>query len=144
MTKIDPKLAQRVWQRVQGEASVQEAPQFQTLIYREQELASACRRLATALPRKAMFLEKIADAARARAVCLRGMGYLAQGDRAKTAVPAKKTESVESVLRSCCLKCANAITEYDRRGDDPQYGCIFSQMAQEHRAHYRLFLELLG
>lgn len=144
MIKMDPKLAQRVWQRVQGEADLREAPQFLTLIYREQALENDCRRLAAALPRKAAPLKKIADAASARAVCLRGMGYLDQGSRIKTSLPAKKTEPTESVLRRCCGQCANAIAEYDRRSDEMQYGCVFSQMAQEHRAHYRYFLELLG
>ncbi len=143
MNKIDPKIAARVWQRVQGEQDAGEE-RFQTLIYRERELSSACTRLASALPKKAKLLKDAAQAANARAVCLRGMGYLTSGSRPAAANAVKKTEAVDSVVRKCCLLCRNAITEYDARGEHPQYGCVFAQMAQEHRAHYRLFLELLG
>lgn len=144
MNKIDPAVAKRVWQRVQGEDTAEKVPQIQTLIYRELALASACRRLAAARPEAGLRLKQVAKAAQNRAVCLRGMGYLESGSRPQSAPEKKKTEPVDRVLRFCCQKCMQAVRDYERQKDHSEYGCIYEQMAQEHRGHYRLFLELLG
>ena len=89
-------------------------------------------------------LKKMAQQEQSHAACLKGIYALLTGQQFPTG-PNPQIQGVrESILRRCYLQELRSITEYESRQSDGEYGCVFSQLAQDERQHSRQVLFLLG
>ncbi len=132
MNQYDPALAQRVWQRVQGDAAGSSADLL-PLITGELTNAEVYRKgNYPALYRQA----------RQTAACLQGVYRLMTGAPAHvTNLPEKP--SPPALLR-CYSRCLSGLAFYRRHTDDPEYGAAFSQLFQQAQTQCGLLLEVIG
>ncbi len=132
MNQYDPALAQRVWQRVQGDASGSCAELLPLITG---ELTNA------ELYRKGNY-PALYRQARRTAACLQGVYRLMAGAPAHvTALPEKPSAAA---LFRCYSRCLSGLAFYRRHTDDPEYGAAFSQLAQQTQTQCGLLLEVIG
>ena len=146
METIDPIKAKNVWQRVQGSAPpVQREEGLTELIAREMEDANIYLQLARRLPGKhSVILRKMAEQEQAHAACLKGIYTLLTGKRpAVSGVPTNLDDPIK-VLRLCYGREMRCLARYEQRINDPEYGAVFSRLAEQERTHCHMVLELLG
>ena len=146
MEVFDSAKAAGVWQRVQGN-STQSRPEegLLELIFRESEDAEIYLQLSRSLQGKAArLLQKMYQEEQAHAACLRGIYTLTTGKRAGTASPKLNPDTPERILRKCYGREMRCLAQYEQRIHDPEYGQVFSKLADQEREHCRMILELLG
>ena len=146
MEVFDSAKAAGVWQRVQGN-STQSRPEegLLELIFRESEDAEIYLQLSRNFQGKAaQFLRKMYQEEQAHAACLRGIYTLITGKRAGTASPKLNPDTPERILRKCYGREMRCLAQYEQRIHDPEYGQVFSKLADQEREHCRMILELLG
>lgn len=146
MASYDPKMAARVWQRVQSsEGSVQEGPDLSEMI--SQELAAAAtylhlsRRLSGS---DSTILRRIQAEELSHADCLKGICDLTNGACPAVRKPTVSQEPALTILRRCYHHELQSAEQYERLAADPQYGRVYASLAVQERAHSRLVLEILG
>ena len=143
MEKHNLELEQRVWKRVRGEE--QAGVSVQSLMAAEQDEAAVHLMLSRQMQgREKAMLRKIFEEDRCHAAMLRGMNEMMTGKRlvTRTAPPAPQTP--ETALRKSYARKLQALSEYEKRCADPEYGMAFSKMAQQEKEHCALILEILG
>ena len=146
MNTIDPVKAAQVWQRVQGErpAGLREDVLLE-LIARESEDAEIYLQLSRKLQGRAgALLRKMYEQEQAHAACLRGIYTLTTGKRAGAITPRLTPDTPEHILRRCYGREMRCLARYEQRINDPEYGQVFSRLAEQERDHCRMILELLG
>lgn len=139
METFDGQMAQRVWQRVRGA----EEP-ILSLLTMESQAAAVYRQLIGRLPKYRRLFEQLLKKTQYHIRCLRGIGYLTAGVRPAKLKLKPRQETVAGLLRTCYLQNLKAAEEYSRHQDNPEYGSVFAQLAQEKRQHCLLLLALLG
>ncbi len=146
METYDKAKAARVWQRVQGETAVNPTQGLTGMI--AEEWADAAIYLA--LSRRvqgnaAAVLRKMGQEEQAHMACLKGI-YTLQGNGRPDVPPPPPVDNapVQTILRRCYGREMRCLAQYESRADHPEYGQIFTRMAQQEREHCRQILELLG
>lgn len=146
MNTYDPQKAARVWQRVQGQPEqARTGADLQAMIMEERHTAAIYFQLKRQLPEKeAAVLQRLHREAQIHAACLRGIYTLITGDVPIVPTPQIPTESPEVTLRKCYGREMRSLKEYEARISDPEYGPVFSRLAEQEREHCRTVLELIG
>ena len=142
MQTIDPQKAARVWNRVQGN---EEMPFLPELI--EQEWQDAVIYLALARRfqgRDSQLLRQLARQEQDHVACLRGLYALLTGSRPVSRTPVSPKEDTQTLLRRSYGTHMQRLARYEERKADPDYGQIFSQLAQQERDQCQKLLALLG
>lgn len=143
MEHYDAQMAQRVWQRVRGEAEAPKGnvPRF---LLQEAEAAGAYSSLSRQLTERSGSLKQLLSDVRRHMACLRGIRYLTTGDRPAEQPLKPRQEAVDTVLRRCYFQNLKLAADYRSCGDDPEYGYVFSSMADTKKAHCAVLLEIIG
>ena len=144
MEKKNLELEQRVWKRVRGEEQPS-AVSVQSLMAAEQDEAAVHLMLSRQMQGKEKaLLRRMFEEDRCHAAMLRGMNELMTGKRlaARTAPPTPQTP--ETTLRKSYARKLQALSEYESRCADGEYGAVFSKMAQQEKEHCAMILEILG
>ena len=146
MDTIDPVKAARVWQRVRTDTP--ETPKEEglgELIAREWESASTYLQLSRRFQgRQSALLRKLFEQEQAHAACLKGIYTLITGQRPNVAGVPPVPEEPKKVLRRCYGRQMQCLVCYEQRRNDPEYGHIYSRLAQQEQEHCHILLELLG
>lgn len=145
MDTIDPATAARVWQRVQGTPAGEAARDLPELIAQEWTDAQLYLQLSRRLQGKeSSILRRMFEEEQAHTACLKGIYTLVTGKRpAVKAVPVGQ-EDPERLLRRCYGREMHCLAQYEARTGDPEYGQVFSRLAEQEREHCRLVLQILG
>ena len=139
MERIDPQVAKRVWQRVQGdEMSVR------SLLAAERRCHGAYRQLKRMLPGKSRSLQQLEESCGLRIRCLLGIDNLLTGVRTSELPLKPRQETAEGLLRHCYQQSASLAADYQRRGEHPEYGGVFTELAGQMRQQCMKLLEILG
>ena len=146
MEKIDPAKAQRVWQRVQSTAPGTAREQgLAELIAQEWTNAATYLQLSRRIQgRSATLLRTVHQQEMANVACLKGIYTLITGGRptVKAVPPAPKDP--ETALRRCYGQEMQCLAAYESRSSDPEYGSVYTRLAEQKKEHCRLVLEILG
>lgn len=146
MDTIDPASAARVWQRVQGtppkEAGDQGLPE---LIAQEWTDAQIYLQLSRRLQGKeSAILRRMHEEEQSHTACLKGIYTLITGKHPAVKAPPTAQEDPERLLRRCYGREMRCLAQYEARASDPEYGQVFSRLAEQEREHCRLVLQILG
>lgn len=147
MEKIDPALAQRVWQRVQRTEPAFTGPDAAALTMMTAEAltdADACQKLARTMGGKGGALLRLARQDRAQAECLKGICRLLTGKTPQIHLPPQKPAPAAATLQRCYTNHLRRLREFERCCADPELGPAFEKLAAEEQDHCRLLLELIG
>jgi rubrerythrin len=146
MNGYDPKLAARVWQRVQkAPETAPDTAQLMSLIAQEWTDAATYLSLSRRTHgRISAQLHHLYEEEQAHIACLKGIYTLVTGTRPATRSVPPSNEPVELVLRRCYGREMQCLAQYEARSADPEYGPIFARLAAQEREHCRLVLEILG
>ena len=148
MSSIDQQKAARVWQRVQDSKPAptpDRLDNLQELIMNEWTAAATYQQLARQMPpREAAVLQRLAREEHGHGACLRGMYSLMTGEKCEVHSQKPTKEPVDRVLRRCYGLEMRSLKEYEAKCDDPEYGHVFSRIAQQEREHCMALLELMG
>ena len=140
--ELDKAMAERVWQRVQGSSS-DPAKGILEMILEEWQDARLYRHLANQFSGTIrQKLLKMAGEEDSHTACLKGIYTLITGKQPR--VPTLLPQHTGSLLRMCYGREMQRLAKYEARAQDPEYGRIFRDMAQQERQHCRLLLEILG
>lgn len=156
MKDFDSEQVRRIWQRVQAGSTPQTditahtaAPEpgcdFSQLSDRALEISGLYLRLSRYFSgQNSRILRQLAQQARSHAATLQGICRLC--DRVRPATPKQQPErsSPEILLRRCYSLALQALAEYERQSEHPQFGAVFAKMAEQKRNHCRILLTLLG
>ena len=139
MERIDPQMAKRVWQRVQGdEMSVR------PLLAAERRCYGAYRQLRRMLPGKSRALQQMEESCQHRIRCLLGIDNLLTGASTPELPLKPRQETPQGLLRHCYQQSASLAADYQRRGEHPEYGPVFLELAGQMRQQCIKLLEILG
>lgn len=145
MDTIDPATAARVWQRVQGTPTGEVAQGLTELIAQEWTDAQIYLQLSRRLQGKeSSLLRKMYEQEHSHAACLKGIYTLITGKRPAVKAAPVGPEDPERLLRRCYGREMRCLAQYEARISDPEYGQVFSRLADQEREHCRLVLEILG
>lgn len=146
METYDKAKAARVWQRVQGEVASNPTQGLQGLIAEEWADAALYLSLSRRVQGNAsVILRKMGHEEQAHMACLKGIYTLQGTGRPEIPAPPPVDKTPVSVLlRRCYGREMRCLAQYEARADHPEYGQIFTRMAQQEREHCRQILELLG
>ena len=139
MEKYDSRMAQRVWNRVWAEPEQPRQGPGALLLLEAQALADY-----TKLQKHFPEMKTLSEDMRQHIACLRGIRFLKDGHRPEPITIKPREETAETTLRRCYVQSLKAASEYGAQAEDPEYGCIYSQLADTKRRHCRTLLELLG
>ncbi len=145
METIDKAIASRVWERVRKESPSLPEEGLMELIAREWTDAAVYLQLSRRFQGKdAAMLRKMFEEEQAHTACLKGMYTLLTGRRPTVKAPTPPQGDTEQLLRRCYGREMQSLARYEARSADPDYGQVYSRMAQQEREHCRMILELLG
>lgn len=148
MNTYDHQKAARVWQRVRGNGEEKQedwAAELPELIMNEWNAGAVYMQLARQMqPKPAQILQRLSREKLAHVSCLKGIYTLMTGERAVTRSPQPEKEPPEVTLRKCYGREMRSLKAYEKRSEDPEYGHVFSRMAQQEQEHCRMLLELMG
>lgn len=146
MEKIDPALSARVWQRVQGNAPEQRREQgLGELIAQEWTAAASFLQLSRRFQGKeSAALQALYEQKQSNTACLKGIYTLITGSHPVVKAVPPQQEEPERALRRCYGREMRTLAGYEARRSDPEYGQVFSRLAELSRDHCRVILELLG
>ena len=148
MNTYDPRKAERVWARVQGDRVPEpKAPEMnlQAMIMNEWVASSTYLALARQVPPREMcILQRWAREEQGHGATLKGI-YTMITDQEPVIKAAPITAgSVELVLRKCYAAEMQTAREYESWATDVEYGPVFARLAEQEREHCRMILELMG
>ena len=151
MNTYDPQKAARVWQRVQNQAKAEERElsnpegSIRGLIMEERISAAIYLQLSRQVPsREASVLQRLFREKQTHGACLRGIYTLITGEKPEVKLPAVASEKTDLMLRRCYAREMRMLKEYEARSSDPEYGPIFTRLAEQEREHCRAVLEVIG
>ncbi len=147
MEHYDKAKAARVWQRVQNTvAATNPAQGLQGLIAEEWTDAAIYMALSRRVQgNAAVTLKRMSQEEQSHMACLKGIYTLQGAGRPDIPAPPPPDNAPVSVmLRRCYGREMRCLAQYEARTADPEYGQIFSRMAQQEREHCRQILEILG
>ncbi len=146
MNGYDPKMAARVWQRVQKAPDpAPDAAQLLTLIAQEWTDAATYLSLSRRTQgRPSAQLHRLYEEEQAHMACLKGIYTLITGSRPTVHSVKPTGEPIDLILRRCYGREMQCLAQYEARSADPEYGPIFARLAAQEREHCRLVLEILG
>ena len=146
MDKIDHEKAARVWDRVHADTQIPHWEQgLPELIVREWEAATTYLQLSRRFQGKQnALLRKLFEQEQAHMSCLKGLYTLITGKKPQVAAVQPVTEDTQKVLRRCYGRQMQCLAQYEQRTSDPEYGHVFTRLAQQEKEHCHLLLELLG
>ena len=141
MENIDPKTAQRVWQRVTASAAPQS---LKPLVYTLGETAVMYQKLAQQVNGSASErLKQMAARTRQNATALRGMGHL-RGEKIQP-VQMKVTKELDRLLpEKSCRRAQMLAQEFEMRKNDPEWGKLFEILAGQQWEDALFLLAILG
>lgn len=144
MEKIDKALQQRVWERVKGEQSSEDA-QLLDLIAQEWTDAATYLTLSRKVTGKAsILLRRLYEEEQTHAACLKGIYTLVTGQKPSLPPPPQVSEPITATLRRCYGREMQCLARYESRSAHPEYGAVFSKLAQQEQVHCKTVLELIG
>lgn len=147
METYDRDLASRVWQRVYPQTPQQEPDgltRLRRFLIDEQQTAECCAKLARQLPGSARTLNALASQCRKNALCLKGMCFLQEGSRPKAPKLPVREEKPETALRRCFADSLRWEKLCQEQQSDPEYGCIWEDLANKKREQSLEILQILG
>ncbi len=142
MVKIDPKIQSQVWQRVQGEKA--QAVTLERLLLLEAETAAQLQILQRHFPGNRAALQKMLAQTQSHIACLQGQHLLRKGSRCQRPTVKPGHNDPTALTRRCYVNCLNLANFYDNNRDDPEYGTVYADLAQEKRRHCTQLLTILG
>lgn len=149
MREFDSETVRKIWQRVQSDQPVPEPARAKESLVEwiawELAFADLYRRIAGKLSGQAANrLRQIARQEQHHARLLRGICVMTEGTVPKIhPVPVKKAP-VSVLLRQCYGEKLRAISQYEKRCADSQFGEVFRTVLQQEQAQCRFLLQLLG
>ena len=143
MEQYDARLAQRVWQRVRGEAAGMQG-NVKSLLLTEAQLGGIFRQLSRTYAEQKRLWQQLAGDVRRHMATLRGILYVSEGHRGDELPTKPRQEQPEAMLRLCCAQCLKLEKEYRSCADDPEYGCVYAALADANRAQLAAVLEFIG
>ena len=145
METIDPKQAQRVWQRVRGSTPEEQAQQLEQMILHQWEDAAVYLQLSRRCSgTQSAMLYQLFRQAHAQCSCLKGIYVMMTGDRPKLPAVNPPREPLGTALRGCYGRQMRELRLYEERAADPDYGYVFARMRDQKKAQCRVLLELIG
>lgn len=145
MESVNPELAQRVWQRVQG-AGGGVAEEVRSLAALEQTQGAAYMQLSRRFVGKtAALLLQLGQRKRSCAACLRGIYRMLTG-QAPAIAPARPglSEHTPAALCRCCTREGELFHRINAQRSHPEYGPVFGSLADQAQADHQTVLALLG
>ena len=144
MEKQNLELEQRVWKRIRGEEPPSPVS-IQSLMAAEQDEAAIHLMLSRQMQgREKALLRKMFEEDRCHAAMLRGMNELMTGKRLATRTAPPQPQTPQIALRKSYARKLQALSEYESRCTDGEYGAVFFKMVQQEKEHCALILEILG
>ena len=146
MKPIDPHTAAKVWDRVQNTAvSTADAQTILNQIAEELLDAAFWQQLARRLPALyATAARQCSVQDQAHAACLKGIYTMITGRSPITPAPKPGDDPPSILLRRCYGRKMRALSYYESRLSDPQYGHVFRALARQEQEHCHRILEILG
>ena len=146
MKNYDPNTAAKVWDRVRSTAVPPGDSQLiLNLITEELQDSRTYQHLAKRLPPPyAAIIRQLSQQSQSQAACLKGIYTMITGRGAIVPPPSVTDDSADIVLRRCYGRTMRALTQYESRQEDPQYGHIFRNLARQEQEHCHRILEILG
>ncbi len=145
MDQINQVQAQRVWQRVRGSETVAPERSLDALIAAEWEDAATYLQLSKHFSgRERQLLHKLHEQELAHCSCLKGICSITSGSKPQLPTPDPVHGPIDQILRSCYGRKMRAMSAYDARCQDPEYGCVFTKLRDQEQEHCRIILELIG
>ena len=146
MQNYDPKVAARVWERVQQPSPVaEEEAKLLPLIGQILCDAATYQRLSRKLPPpQAAILRQMAAQLQASAQCLKGIYAMRTGSKATVSAAAAEEMPAAVLLRKCYGQEMGRLAHYEARKTDPQYGPVYRRLAEQTQSHCQKLLELFG
>lgn len=143
MENIDPKTAQRVWQRVRGNEPPPEE-ELLPLITTALQQAADLQSLAAQLPKYAQRLKQAAEEARRCCRCLRGIRLIRSGSCPMPAAVSPKSGLPRAGLQRCIGRSLQLAADLKSRETHREYGSIFQELSLQQSRQCCVLLELLG
>ena len=142
MQTYDPQKAARVWNRVQGHSEMENLPE---LIGQEWLDAVTYLTLSRRFQgRDSQLLRQLAQQEQDHVACLRGLYTLQNGRRPAVSTPQIPKEDTEQLLRRSYGSHMHRLARYEAKKADPEYGQIFSRLADQERDQCQKILAFLG
>ena len=135
----------KVWQRVAGQQETRTDLGIRGLIRESGELAAIYRRMGEKLTGQEKHLaRKLYEMEQSNRACLRGIALLSGigADSTKPWVPGKGDGKGQ--LMRCYHRTQHCQAEYMARSLDPEYGCVYRELALRQERQCALLAELLG
>lgn len=144
MEAIDPKTAQRVWERVTGGAAANRRENGKVLFLTCQETARMYQSLSQKLGgQTGERLRQLYEQERRCASALRGVCLL-RGETVKPVPGTAPKEPPRRLLEICCRRAFRMAAECQLCSADPEFGMAFAELARRQRESGMTLLELLG
>ena len=150
MGNINREMAQRVWQRVQTAQPdvpalpIQPAQQLHGWILEEWQTAQRYIALQRQLPKYSQELKKLLTQKQSQIACLKGIYRMVAGGAPKIAGVAPKQEQVNILMRKCYGSLMRCLAQYEAASRDPEYGSVYTRLAEQNRTHCQSILTILG
>lgn len=149
MREFDKETVRKIWQRVQSEHSVsgqaRETGNLWEWISLELSFGDAYRRVAAKMSGQAASkLRQLARQEQHHAELLRGVCVMTEGTAPKVHLVSFGKAPASVLLRQCYGEKLRAISQYEKRASDSQFGEIFRDILAEEQAQCRFLLQLLG
>lgn len=146
METYDAEKAAQVWQRVHAAAQPEQSVAcLPAMIAGEWTDAAVYLHLSRRYQgRESAILRRMFEQEQSHAACLKGIYTLLTGQHAVTRTPPPAQEPIEATLRRCYGREMQCLAQYEQRASHPEYGPVFSRLAEQEREHCRMILELLG
>ncbi len=145
MEQINQVQAQRVWQRVRGSEQPSTEVTLAALIAAEWEDAAIYLQLSRKFSGKeSAILYKMYQQEQHHCSCLKGIYTIATGNKPALPKATPVHGPIEQVLRNCYGREMRALSAYDARSQDAEYGHVFAKLRDQEQEHCRLILELIG
>ena len=135
----------KVWQRVAGQQETRTDLGIRGLIRESGELAAIYRRMGEKLTgQEKQLARKLYEMEQSNRACLRGIALLSGigADSTKPWVPGKGDGKGQ--LMRCYHRTQHCQAEYMPRSLDPEYGCVYRELALRQERQCALLAELLG
>lgn len=148
MEKIDQALQSKVWQRVQNR-DMPDLPalgkdNLKPLLLTAQENQQVYQTVSRQLPGKeGEKIRKLQMESRNCIACMKGICRI-WGEPVKVPQLPVEKEPVKRALMKCYHRENKLRTEWEHRTTDPEYGAIYTHLAQRAREHCVAVMEVLG
>lgn len=142
MQTYDPQKAARVWNRVQGHPEGENLPELIGMEWQDAVTYLALSRRFQG--RDGQLLRQLAQQEQDHVAVLRGLYTLQNGSRPAAATPPIPKEDTESLLRRSYGSHMHRLARYEAKRNDPEYGQIFTRLADQERDQCQKILAILG